>query len=95
MKRLVFALAFSTCAAAAASAQGISVGPRGVEVDPGGYDRRGYEERRWDRERRWRDERRYGAYEAGGGPGGGCRIITIHKEDSYGNERIKRIRRCD
>jgi len=87
MRRFVLALAFSACAAA--SAQGLSIGPRGVEVDPG-YDRRGYEERRWDRERRWHEGRRYER-----GYGGGCRTITIHRDDPYGNERIKRIRRCD
>ncbi len=91
MKRLVLALAFSACAAASASAQGVYVGPRGVHIDPGynqrGYDRRGYEERRF------RQERRYGGYE--GGYGRGCRTITVRREDPYGNERIKRVRRCD
>ena len=92
MKRLVLALAFGACAASAVSAQGVSIGPRGVEVDPG-FDRPGYAERRWEREHRWRDERRYGGYEDGYGRGG-CRTVTIRREDPYGNERIKRIRRC-
>jgi hypothetical protein len=92
MKRLLLAFAFSACAAASASAQGVSIGPRGVEVDPG-VGRPGYEERRWERERRWDRERRYGAYEDGYGRGG-CRTITIRSEDPYGNERVKRIRRC-
>jgi hypothetical protein len=86
MKRLLLAFAFSACAAASASAQGVSVGPRGVEIDPG-VGRPGYAERRWER------ERRYGAYEDGYGRGG-CRTITIRSEDPYGNERVKRIRRC-
>ena len=92
MKRLVLALAFSACAAATASAQGFYVGPNGVGIDPG-FDRPGYAERRWERERRLRDERRFGAYEDGYGRGG-CRTVTIRSEDPYGNERIKRIRRC-
>jgi len=92
MKRLVLALAFGACAATAASAQGVYVGPRGVEVDPG-FAGPSYQERRWEREHRWRAERRYGAYEDGYGRGG-CRTITIRSEDPYGNERIKRIRRC-
>ncbi len=92
MKHLVLALAFSACAATAASAQGFYVGPRGVEVDPG-FDRPSYTERRWERERRLRDEHRFGAYEDGYGRGG-CRTVTIRSEDPYGNERIKRIRRC-
>jgi len=60
-------------------AQGVYVGPGGVRVDTG---RPAY------LERRYRADRSY-AYERG--RFGGCRTVTIERDDG----RVRRIRRCD
>jgi hypothetical protein len=80
--RTLVALGFAGAMAIAASAptfgQGVYIGPGGVGVDTG---RPGW------RERHYRDHNY--AYERG--RFGGCRTVTIERDDGS----VRRVRRCD
>ena len=67
---------------AAGLAQGVYIGPGGVGIDTG---RPAYRERYY---RRDRSDRSY-AYERG--RFGGCRTVTIERDDGS----VRRVRRCD
>jgi hypothetical protein len=72
-----------------AHAQGVVVGPGGIEIDRGPRV-----ERDWDRRRHW-DEDRTGTIVERRHYGGGCRIVTIQRENEDGDLVTRRIRRCD
>jgi hypothetical protein len=82
---LGMASAITAASAAPTLAQGVYIGPGGVGVDVGPPPRR--RDRDYYREDYYRDdytyERRY--------RGGGCRTITIRRDDGS----MKQIRRCD
>jgi hypothetical protein len=86
MKAILLATALCVTGAAAATAQEFSIGPGGVTV---GRDRdRGYDRERWDRRHHDRDF-------TTGSVRGGCRYVTITKENDDGDTVTRRIRRCD
>jgi hypothetical protein len=83
VKRTLLALGFVGAMAiatpATSLAQGVYIGPGGVGIDTG---RPAY------RERHYRGHRSY-AYERG--RFGGCRTVTIERDDGS----VRRVRRCD
>ena len=84
MKAILLATALCVTGAAAATAQEFSIGPGGVTV---GRDR-DYDHRRWER-------RHYDRDYTTGSVRGGCRYVTITKENDDGDTVTRRIRRCD
>jgi hypothetical protein len=88
-------LLYTTCGALAllvstAHAQGVYVGPRGVEIE----QRSHVEDRGWDRRRHW-DGDRTGTVIERRGYGRDCRTVTIRRENEDGDLVTRRIRRCD
>jgi hypothetical protein len=76
------AAAATLFAAVPASAQGVRFNAPGVEVDVGSGPRY-HRERYRDREYRFRGERAYNR--------GGCRTITVQRDNGY----TKQVRKCD
>jgi hypothetical protein len=70
-----------------AQAQGVYVGPGGIEYNRGGND--------WDRrvERRW-DNERTGTIVERRSYGPGCRTVIVRRETDDGDIVTRRIRRC-
>ncbi|HEY8565493.1 MAG TPA: hypothetical protein VIL65_08345 [Beijerinckiaceae bacterium] len=98
MKKISLLLAFTVLGSAAASAQGLYIGPGGVGIDGGRPDRveriermerRGYgprEDRVIVRDRR--DIRSTGSVER-------CRTTIVRRENRFGELVTRRIRECD
>lgn len=91
MKKLLFAACGAfVLLAPAAQAQGVYVGPGGVEIDRGPR----MDERRWDRRRHWDEERTGTVYERRSDDRR-CRVVTIQRENEDGDLVTRRVRRCD
>ena len=71
----------------AAQAQGVYVGPGGIEYNRGGDTVERRVERRWDNDRTGTvvEHRSYGS---------GCRTVIVRRETDDGDVVTRRIRRC-
>jgi hypothetical protein len=101
--RMLLAAGLSLAAIAPFATTSASAQSFVIQHDNGGYVDRGFDDgdntvvirrhhdngwhRGWDRHAGWRDRESFGM--------GGCRMVTIRRQNDMGDTIIKRMRRCD